>query len=100
MNALFPFSLIPEDPPSATFEWEHTTQLLNVLNSTTDELMRSSQFFSFFAALTKDLPLEDFHKAIERFMALARSTFDDIGKDEDEGGEKNASLMEGGADDR
>ena len=40
--------------------------------------MRRCQFFGYFANLTKSLPDKDFNGAIERFMALASNTFDDI----------------------
>lgn len=40
--------------------------------------MRRCQFFGYFANLTKSLPDKEFNGAIERFMALASNTFDDI----------------------
>ena len=61
-----------KDPLIATFEWPHAQQLLQLLLSCNDDLMRSAQFFSFFAHLTYNLPDGDFYAAIERFIALGK----------------------------
>lgn len=58
--------------------------------------MRSAQFFSFFASLTVNLPKGDLHKGVERFMALAKTTFEDFGVDEVEGKEEGGGQWGGG----
>jgi len=75
-----------------TFEWEDTQTLLEILNGCGEEEMRSAQFFGCFGALCWDLEEAEFEGSIERFMALANSTFDDLRKEEGRGAERETSF--------